>query len=71
MKKVTQGDRILLWLDQHGSITPADAWNELGITKLATRISELRRDGEKIQKKYITVKNRYGEDVQVMEYRRA
>ena len=43
---------------------------ELGITKLATRISELRRDGEKIEKRYVTGLNRFGEKIQYMEYRR-
>ena len=68
---MTQGERIIAYMDTHGTITPFEAFTELGITKLATRISELRRGGEKIEKKYITVRNRFGEDVQVMEYRRA
>lgn len=68
---MTQGERIIAYMDEHGTITPFEAFTELGITKLATRISELLRCGEKIEKKYITVRNRFGEDVQVMEYRRA
>lgn len=68
---MTQGERIIAYMDEHGTITPFEAFQELGITKLATRISELRRGGEKIEKKYITVRNRFGEDVNVMEYRRA
>ena len=68
---MTQGERIIAYMDEHGTITPFEAFTELGITKLATRISELRRGGEKIEKKYITVRNRFGEDVNVMEYRRA
>ena len=43
---------------------------ELGVTKLATRISELRRGGEKIEKRYVTGINRFGEKIQYMEYRR-
>ena len=68
---MTQGERIIAYMDEHGTITPFEAFQELGITKLATRISELRRGGERIEKKYITVRNRFGEDVNVMEYRRA
>lgn len=68
---MTQGERIIAYMDEHGTITPFEAFTELGITKLATRISELRRGGERIEKKYITVRNRFGEDVNVMEYRRA
>ena len=67
---MTQRERILNYIDEHGSITPMEAWSELGITKLATRVSELRRDGEKIAKRYVTTTNRYGEKVTYMEYRR-
>ena len=68
---MTQGQRILEYIDTHGSITPMEAYEELGITKLATRISELRRDGEQIQKRYVSGTNRFGEKIQYMEYRRA
>lgn len=67
---MTQGERILKYIDEKGSITPYEAFLELGITKLATRISELRRGGEKIEKRYVTGTNRFGEKIQYMEYRR-
>lgn len=67
---MTQGERILEYIDTNGSITPFEAFTELGITKLATRISELRRCGEKIEKRYVTGTNRFGEKIQYMEYRR-
>jgi hypothetical protein len=67
---MTQGERILKYIDEKGSITPMEAFAELGITKLATRISELRRGGEKIEKRYVTGTNRFGEKIQYMEYRR-
>ena len=31
-----------------GSITPMDAFSDLGITKLATRVSEMREEGVSI-----------------------
>ena len=34
---------IIAYIDTYGSITPADAWNELNCTKLATRIGEIER----------------------------
>ena len=68
---MTQGERILKYIDEKGSITPMEAIMELGVTKLATRISELQRGGEKIEKRYVTGLNRFGEKVQYMEYRRA
>ena len=67
---MTQCERIIDYIDTHGSITPFEAFSELGITKLATRISELRRGGEKIEKRYVSGFNRWGEKVQYMEYRR-
>lgn len=67
---MTQGERILDYIDTYGSITPMEAWEHLGVTKLATRISELRRGGEKIEKRYVTGLNRFGEKIQYMEYRR-
>ncbi len=67
---MTQGERIIAYIDQHGTITPMEAWNELGITKLATRISELRKAGEIIKKSYVTGTNRFGEKIQYMEYSR-
>lgn len=41
----TQKQKILDHLAKHESITTFEAFSELGITKLTTRISELRRDG--------------------------
>lgn len=60
---MTQCERILKYIDEKGSITPFEAFTELGITKLATRVSELRRGGEKIEKRYVTATNRFGEKV--------
>lgn len=67
---MTQGERILDYIDTYGSITPMEAWEHLGVTKLATRISELRKGGEKIEKRYVTGINRFGEKIQYMEYRK-
>ena len=44
MKKTTQYDRIYQYIKQNGSISPKEAF-PLGITKLATRISEMTKDG--------------------------
>lgn len=67
---MTQRDRILDYIDRHGSITPMDAFKELGITKLATQISYMRRDGIKIKKEFEKGKNRFGEDCHYMRYSR-
>lgn len=68
---MTQHEKILKYIDTHGSITPMDAFNDLYITKLATRISELIRMGYKIEKVPESRINRSGELRRYMRYRRA
>ena len=65
---MTQGERIIDYCRKYGSITPMDAFNDLGITKLATRVSELISEGEKIYKKPENGKNRFGERTSYMRY---
>ena len=43
--KETQHDRVLKYMEDFGSITTLDAFRDLGITKLTTRISEMRKMG--------------------------
>lgn len=50
-KKQTQYDQIYFYIKSYGSITPMKAFRDLGITKLATRISEMTRSGEYSVKK--------------------
>lgn len=66
---MTQKERILNYIEQFGSISPLEAFRDLGITKLATQISLLIRfDGVEIEKKYEKAKNRFGEPVHYMRY---
>ncbi|MGI9339856.1 MAG: helix-turn-helix domain-containing protein [Psychrobacter sp.] len=65
---MSQANRVLDFLETGRSITPQDAWNELGITRLAARVHELKKDGYVINKKLISVTNRYAEKCQVAEY---
>ena len=69
--KMTQQERILKYMDDFGSISPMEAFNDLGITKLATRISEMIQDGLSFEKKLVSAKNRYGETVHYMRYSKA
>lgn len=66
-----QHEKILGFIDEFGSITPMEAFADLGITKLSTRIGELARAGVKFDKEMVTGENRYGEPVRYMRYRRA
>lgn len=67
---MTQYDKILDYIDRFGSISPMEAFMDLGITKLATRVSEMTKNGYKFDKKLESTKNRYGESVHYMRYRR-
>ena len=68
---MTQHDLILTYMDDFGSITPMEAFSDLGVTKLATRISEMSRRGYEFTKTMETGRNRYGKAVRYMRYRRA
>ena len=57
---MTQIEAISKYIDDFGSISPIEAFSDLGITKLATRISEMIRDGAKINKKVELKKTSYG-----------
>lgn len=64
----TQSERIIDYMYKHGGITQFDALNELGVMRLASRISELRRNGFEIASKMVKVQNRYGETCRVKRY---
>ena len=66
--KATQRQLILRYIEDNGSITPMEAFAEFGITKLATRISEMRKDGMEFHIETIKTKNRYGKAVSFAKY---
>lgn len=63
-----QREQILNYINMFGSITPMEAFADLGITKLATRISEMRRDGLDFKIESIKTKNRFGKSVRFAKY---
>jgi hypothetical protein len=66
--KPTQNDRILDYINRFGSITQIDALKDLGVMRLASRISDLRRLGYPIVSDIETVKNRFGEKCHIKRY---
>lgn len=68
---MTQYEKILQYINDFGSISPMEAFSDLGITKLATRISEMRKDGIEFEQVWECSKNRYGDDVRYMRYSRS
>lgn len=65
----TQKERLMDYLLEHGDITQLEALRELGIMRLASRISELKKNGYSIESKDEIVKNRYGEPCRIKRYR--
>lgn len=66
---MNQKQLILRYIRDFGSITPLQAFSDLGITKLATRISEMRRqDGLEFNIESVKQKNRYGKTVVYSKY---
>ena len=68
MARMTQRDRVIQYIKDFGSITRAEAFNELGIVELAARICELERMGSKFEKKTVYRENRYGEMIHFTKY---
>jgi|TARA_Y100001973_G_scaffold48395_1_gene72043 hypothetical protein len=65
---MTQKQRLLTYLEQGNKINPLKAWQELGIYRLASRICDLRKEGNEIKDEWLEVPNRYGEFVRVKQY---
>lgn len=66
--KPKQTERVLNYIREFGGITQYEALRDLGVMRLASRISELRRQGHNITSKYEAVKNRYGETSHIKRY---
>lgn len=65
---MTQCERILNHLREHGSISAREAMLDYGIMRLASRICDLRLDGFDIKRKMVTGINRYGESTSYARY---
>lgn len=66
--KPTQNERILDYIAEFGSITQLEALRDLGVMRLASRMSDLRKQGYNIISKTESVKNRYGESCRIKRY---
>lgn len=66
--KPTQNERILNYIDEFGSITQIEALRDIGVMRLASRISDLKRKGYNVISKKETIKNRYGEVTHIKRY---
>ena len=66
--RLTQHQKVIQYIEQFGSITPMQAFADLGITKLATRISEMRKSGMEFKIEIVHGKNRFQEPVRYAKY---
>ena len=65
-KKITQRDRVLQFMNEHGSITAYEAFTEIGCTQLSAR---MEAEGYVFDKELIKTKNRYGDNTHYYRYR--
>lgn len=63
-----QKQMVLDYIREFGSITPVDAFKDLGVTRLAAVVFALREDGHDIHKEREHAYNRYGQKVRYARY---
>ncbi len=68
-KRLTQSMKIIKYMMDFGSITPIQAMKDLGVMRLAARISDIEAEGWEIIHERETGKNRYGEKTTYARYR--
>lgn len=65
---VSQKQMVLDYIREFGSITPIDAFRDLGVTRLAAKVFELKKEGHDIDKVIETGKNRFGNRTRYARY---
>ena len=64
----TNKTRVIKYIKTYGSITPIQAIQDLGNTRLAASVFELKELGWDIETEMIKVQNRYGRTTNVAKY---
>ena len=67
-KNNNQAQRVLDYIERFGSITQLEALGDLGVMRLASRVSDLRKRGIPIKGETISVKNRFEEECFIKRY---
>lgn len=65
---MSQAERVIQYIKDFGSITTYDAFVDLGITRLASRIHDIEKSGVRIKRETVKGKNRYGDDTHYTKY---
>ena len=64
----TQNSKLFKYMLKHGSITPIQAWEKLGIYRLSARIYDLRGNGADITTLMVETMNNNGEIKRIAKY---
>ena len=67
-KEVNQNDLVIAYIRAYGSITTLEAFRDLGIARLASRICDLKKQGYTFHKDITKGKNRFGKNVHFTRY---
>lgn len=68
MARITQNERIVDYINTYGSITTLEAFVNLGVTRLASRICDLTKQGYEFDKKFESSPNSFGEPTSYVRY---
>lgn len=66
--RTTQCQRVVKYMRDFGSITHLEASADIGVYRLASRITDLKKQGYRINVKMESGKNRYGEPTRYARY---
>ena len=65
---MSQKQRVLSYMEEHGSITSLEAFRELGVTRLSAVIFDLKEAGHIFDTVTESKPNRYGEKSRYARY---
>ena len=68
MEKLSQCEMIIRYIKEKGSITTLQAFTDIGCTRLASRINDLKKEGYRFRDEIVTSKNRDGHKVSYKRY---
>ena len=63
-----QTQMVLRYMQENGAITQCEAFKEIGCSRLAARVKDLKKAGYPITKVMETTRNRYGKKVSFAKY---
>lgn len=66
--EMNQTSMVLDYMERFGSISPVEAYADLGCMRLGARIADLKRNGIAIRREMETKNNRFGKKVSYARY---